>query len=458
MSDPTSFRGTLGTGGRRQRRVTILVALLAVAFVAVAIAKPWGDSVAPAAPSPGPAGGVAESTPPPPSPVASPSIRPASAAFTTPTPPAATAAWTAIRWHRLAPGDPLALVRSVVRWRGGFVALGRDPSGGAGGTPLWTSQEGVHWELLPANTSTTFWPGLRVVAVAEAPAGLVALSELGTGTDCAGAPACRGVSSAVISWTSADGKAWVPSSWIALPADAGGSPLLAVGPAGLVAVSSGATPHGATSGDGVTWHAMPNGAFPKGFSVSDLRATVAGYVVAGVTSEGGRGAAATLWSTDGRTWTLTGALPPAAGRGIVLVSTGWPSGVESLVAGRDGLVAEGEATAAPGAAQWWQTADGRHWRRLDGYPPLGPTTCTGAGCGREPAGVLVGDGERMVALRGGPDARAWTSYDGLSWVPLGVEGDLPTDQATRVTILPGGVLLSDGSTTWFGEALTNQAP
>ena len=33
-------------------------------------------------------------------------------------------------------------------------------------------------------------------------------------------------------------------------------------------------------------------------------------------------------------------------------------------------------------------------------------------------------------------------------------GDLPSEQATQAVLLPGGVLLSDGTTTWFGEAIT----
>jgi hypothetical protein len=107
----------------------------------------------------------------------------------------------------------------------------------------------------------------------------------------------------------------------------------------------------------------------------------------------------------------------------------------------------------PESALWWQSSDGRDWRRLDGYPPLGPRICTGEGCGAGPDGILVGDGQRMVAVRGGPDAAAWTSADGLAWRQLTGTGDLPDTRVLEVVLLPGGVLLSDGSTTWFGEAL-----
>jgi hypothetical protein len=33
-------------------------------------------------------------------------------------------------------------------------------------------------------------------------------------------------------------------------------------------------------------------------------------------------------------------------------------------------------------------------------------------------------------------------------------GDIPGEQATEAVLLSGGVLLSDATTTWFGEAVT----
>jgi len=66
----------------------------------------------------------------------------------------------------------------------------------------------------------------------------------------------------------------------------------------------------------------------------------------------------------------------------------------------------------------------------------------------------------MVALRGGSDAGVWASADGLVWRILAVSGDVPDAQATTAgvgnqpVLLPGGILVSDGTTTWFGEAGT----
>jgi hypothetical protein len=43
---------------------------------------------------------------------------------------------------------------------------------------------------------------------------------------------------------------------------------------------------------------------------------------------------------------------------------------------------------------------------------------------------------------------------GLAWSRLPVTGDIPSEQAMSAVLLPGGVLLSDATTTWFGEAVT----
>ena len=108
---------------------------------------------------------------------------------------------------------------------------------------------------------------------------------------------------------------------------------------------------------------------------------------------------------------------------------------------------------SPGAALWWRSPDGRHWQPLQTFPPLGATTCGGANCGLQPNGTLIGDGHRLVAVRGGSDAAALVSTDGQRWTALGLSGDIPSAHAQAV-LLPGGVLVSDGTTTWFGQAVS----
>lgn len=302
--------------------------------------------------------------------------------------------------------------------------------------------------MLPFDTSSTFWPGMFVLGVAPLGTGLVALTEM---VQWCGEPCTLVFILPAVSWTSTDGRRWtphlIPPEWLASPA--GQPPLFAVGPAGIVVATSGPSARLATSTDGSHWNLLSAVAFPARFALNDLVGTAAGYVAVGrlMTTEGNR-EAASLWSSDGRHWSLVPTiLPtrPAAGSDV-------GSAVASLVIGQDGIIAVGRGVTTPGATLWWQSPDGRDWQTLSGWPPLGPTTCQGEGCGSQPHGALVGDGHRMVALRGGADAGAWTSSDGLAWQRLAITGDIPAEQATQAVPLPGGVLLSDGTTTWFGEA------
>ncbi len=434
--------------------MTALVGVLLIGFVGIAIVKPWGSPVqpAPSAALPAvdvtsPAPSLQANAPAVPSPAPSAAVVPLPVAFTTPLISAsASATWTGLTWRRLAADDPLNLITSVVGWRRGSIAVGQinvPPS-----TPVWTSADGTRWDVLPANTSSTFWPGHFVLAIAGLGTGLVAITE--TVEYCA-EPCSLAFELPIVSWTSPDGRSWsphvLPPEWLAEPA--GQQPLVAVGPSGLIVASSGPAARLATSTDGSDWHLLPASGFPARFALNDLQGTASGYVALGrwMPTESRR-EAVSLWSRDGRQWSGTPTILPTAPRAEPEAG----SIGASLVVGPDGMIAVGRGGATPGAALWWQSANGRDWRPLPAFPPLGPTACPGDGCGLQPNGALVGDGRRMVAVRGGADAVALTSSDGLAWQRLRVAGDLPSGQATQAILLPGGVLLSDGTTTWFGEA------
>jgi hypothetical protein len=460
VSEDRSFQGPTRPDGARDRRLAGLIVVLLVAFLGVAIAKPWGvpESSGPTATSSGTAGPLPTASLLTTRPEASSAAISSTAGppaldggFTTPIPPDAVAPWKALRWHRLA-HDPLTLVTSALRWRGGFVALGR-VGAGSQMTPVWTSTDGARWDLLPFNTSTTFWPGMLVVGVAEVGSGLVALTE--SAYRCSGSPCSPTYVPPTVSWTSPDGRGWtphalLPTDWLSGPT--GGPALFTVGTAGVVAASSGPAARIATSTDGAEWQYLPTSTLPSEFALDDLRGTSTGYVAVGRWPTGdNRREAASLWSGDGRHWSESPALLPTSSD----TGSNVGSAVTSLVVAGDGIIAVGRDDTTPGATLWWQSSDGRRWQPLPTFAPLGPMTCTGDGCGLQPNGALAGDGQRMLAVRGGPDAGAWESLDGHSWRQLDMTGEVPGGDATQVTLLPGGVLVTDGSTTWFGEALVH---
>jgi hypothetical protein len=56
----------------------------------------------------------------------------------------------------------------------------------------------------------------------------------------------------------------------------------------------------------------------------------------------------------------------------------------------------------------------------------------------------------MVALRLGDKQAGWTSFDGSTWTSVTL--DAPPAQGRAMLVLPSGVLVFDGESTWFGEA------
>ncbi len=458
------FLGRPAADRGRDRVIAAIVGLALVAFVATSLVKPWDwlpeptvpeSSILGAAPStiatPAPEGTPApeRTTPPGGTTPATPAPIRLPVAFSMAAPPPTAARWTGLRWRRLAADDPLALVTDVVRWSGGFIALGFDPRLPA--TPVWTSVDGRRWEPLVFGTGTSFWPGQGILAIAGMPGGLVALTE--TLAYC-GTPCPVRYVAPVFAWSSRDGRTWrieraLPPDWVAHPL--GSAPLAAPGPGGIVLASRGPDARVATSADGARWSLLAAGAFPARFALSDLRATPDGYVAIGRwLTVGTEGAAASLWSADGRHWTPVPTVLPAR----LDPRSAWTA-ADRLAQAPRGMIAIGRDIGLPGTL-WWESPDGRTWRPVQGFVPVGATRCPVGFCAFQPEGALAGDGARLVAVRGGPSAAAWTSADGRSWHALAMTGDLPTVDVRSATLLPGGVLVSDGSTTWFGEALTDR--
>ena len=451
---------------RRHRSVAVLI----LACLAVGACSP--ATVAPGSSAPAPTGSASSASSSdsasadasalasaPPSSDASdvaPTQPPPVTGFVTPVPPAAGAAWTGIAWRQLDPADPLGPVRSVTRWRGGFVALGAPtPSGVTARTPVWVSADGATWRPLDASV---FGPKTLVIGVEATPGGVAAITVQGGPNDCGDETEplfCWTPTLPLQSWTSSDGSAWTahPGPAIQLTPDCDDCgidlPLVAAGKPGILVV--GRPTSGlqlALSTDGITWEVLPASAFPDAFFPNDVAGFGSGFVAVGQTTDD-PGRAVAFFSSDGRTWQSH---PLAA----AAVDAQTDTSADSLAVGPAGAVAKGGTGAAPGLSLWWSTLDGGAWSELAKYPPLGVWTGDGEGSGLMEDGNLVGDGERIIAYRGGAKAAGWASADGRSWQPLQLTGTGPAtsenDPTIDLTLLPIGVVwLADDGTIWFGQ-------
>ncbi len=379
--------------------------------------------------------------------------------FVTAAPPDPTTAWTGITWHRLAADDAVGHVRSVTRWRGGYLATGDLGAGdGSAHTRVWSSTDGRTWGALDPSIlgSSTI-----VVGTAATPDGLAALTlQAGTaicdnepGVDL-GLPDCWSKTGPLQVWTSSDATTWTarPGPDITLPemSGQGEDPPTLIGANGgrLLAVTLQGQPL-AISDDGIAWAAVPTGAFPKGWRAEAAAGTASGLVAVGNTAA----KTVAIWSPDGRAWT-SHALGTTA------------TGNNTLVSGATGIMATGLESHDNGAGTWiwWSSLDGRYWRTLAGYPPLGAMSGSAAQeCQDNCAdGSLVGNGERMVAYRGWGKQAGWTSFDGRAWTRLAFTGrpeqssgwlDDHCTQSLIVLAIGLSCVDSDG-TTWFGTPQT----
>ena len=446
MADGGSFYGAPSAPGRRHDKLVGMAVVLVVVGIAFALAKPWGDTGQPAASSPIGVAAVSPSATASPAPAlpGSPAPpahlpHPQAVAFTTASPPRSET-WTGLEWQRLATDDPLGSVRIEVTSGATSVAIG--DIAGTTSTTLWVSTDQMHWQPLDRETSANLPSGLTVIGLANLGGRFVAVTAMNDYLYRSLPP--------VMAWTSTDGRSWTHETTLpvdALSSPTGFAPLVGTGEDGVVVATSGMAARFATASDGSHWAISPRNAFPPDFAVADLKGTSTGYVAIGAWIKGGLASAAALWSADGRHWPKTPVILPTSASG-----SGMPafSNAVKLMVGDNGMIAEGIGD-APGAALWWRSSDGRHWQPLETFSPLGATTCGGANCGLQPNGTLIGDGHRLLAMRGGSDAAALVSTDGLHWTALALSGDIPSGHV-QAALLPGGVLVSDGATTWFGQA------
>ena len=450
----------------REPRSTAAVLLLLAVLIA---------GCAPA-PTPTPASSVSPTLEPSPttSPAATPTATPSAPAaslvpppvalpaFTTPPSPQAGAAWAGVSWRKLNGADSLATIGSIVRWRGGFVAVGAVvATGDTSRTPLWVSIDGADWRPLDPEVVGR---AAIVIGVGETQTGIVALTLQGGTNQCDGnntTVTCWMPAGPLLAWTSSDGLTWTshpgPPDMAPPAVDCEGCgvdvPSLSAGRPGLLVVQRGATrkgiPRASLSRDGITWQALPTTAFPARFEFSDFAPFRSGFMAVG-NSGGDQPRATALTSADGRNWVAHNLPVSASDRENATEAF-------EIVAGPDGVIVRGGVALAPGAEIWWTSTTGRTWLRFLGYPPLGAakgsSSCE-AGCAGYPNGTLAADGARILAYRGGRNAVAWTSSDGRSWQTFTISRVRPPGPG-ELQILPIGLLFrgEDGS-VWFGRPLT----
>jgi hypothetical protein len=371
-------------------------------------------------------------------------------------PPAADLGWARITWRKLAADDPLALVRSIVAWRGGYIAVGAPvPTGASSTTPVWTSTDGGAWQPVGPDQ---FGSSALLLGVGETAGGLVALTLEGGVNACGGSTYeldCWTPALPFQAWASSDGTTWTshPGPDIELNSiceECGVEPpTFGAGQPGLVVIGA----ETAVSSDGVSWEVLESSGFPAGDDARSgtMVAFGSGFVAVGernikIGDEAGTQAIG-YRSTDGRSW--------AATRMVIARPAEHGTGASSLVAGSAGLIAKGSTAGDPGAELWWSSPDGSTWTELLDYPPLGTWHGQAQGSGASENGTLVGNGDRMLAYRSDSGEAAWTSFDGVTWEQLAVDGEAPIwgdVQHPDLILLSVGVLgFGHDGAVWIGE-------
>jgi hypothetical protein len=377
--------------------------------------------------------------------------------FVTPIPPDPAASWTGIRWTRLSATDELSHVRSVTRWRGGFIATGDLlVTGDTVRSKVWASADGRTWEPVADEAFGSNAVVVGVGGIADRVVALTVQSLQHIGNSPPTDPTDWTLKGPWQTWISVDGRTWTatPGPGFTAPRfmeSASWVPTILVGAGNdLLAITFRGQPL-AFSRDGVTWETASLADFPggpSGWAPEAIAAFPPGFVAVGYSDS----RSVALASADGHTW-ISSALPPRCP----------PVGPELTVGPAGIILVSQEGDGHWPTEVWCSSLDGSAWRRLSAYQPLGELDgdqelCRGT-CAR---GFLMGNGERMIAYRGAPQQAAWTSFDGRTWQRLALSGSRPTrmfeagSYPYKPLLAPFGILFvgyDDGS-AWLGTPET----
>lgn len=448
-------------------RRTLITAVLAIVIggcgstTPSASPSPVGGPTANASPEVSPTAGPTVTVSPSATPSPSVTIAPSSPppvisvpGFTTVAPLSGVAAWSKIHWRKLTGSDPLTEVRSVVRWTGGYLALGAgigdttDPATATSlRTPVWVSADGTSWKALDPDV---FGPATIILGVGELPSGLVALTvQSGPNVYCDPGDTvdigCFQPGGPVQSWTSADGFSWSAHPGPPLDPGAGGPWFGSTGKT-LFAMAYGHENFDvALSADGVTWQTLAASPLPKTYNADSPAVVSAADSIllcggSNIEISDTRARATLPRSTDGRHWTSITLADTTPGEGEDL---------GLVYVGLHGYLATGRTPGAPGKTLWWHSSDGIHWSAVSGFAPLGAIK-SGEGVGNNPDGSFAGDGVRIIAYRDGSSPVAWSSFDGTTWARLSMSGSAP--KQAQFFVLPMGILAISDAGVWFGDA------
>lgn len=362
---------------------------------------------------------------------------------TTPVPPAEDVAWTSLSFAPLAAADPVASIRSMARFQGGFVAVGAPATNhdGSARTPVWTSTDGGTWTPLdPA----VLGPSTAVLALGPLGNAIVAITATADTTQCGvDEDNCYNPAPPLQAWTSTDGATWrahaVPGSFKANIE----SPVLAAIGNGGIAVAEFNDPDWSTtvSTDAQAWSDPARDPFGKDAGLTRLAALRDGFVAIGGTGGDEHGSAVAWSSPDGTAWQAH-KLP------VAKVTPGVGTSADGIDGAGGGLLVTGSTFEAPGQELWWSSADGAAWSRRGTYAPLGVWNGEGEGTGLIPNGSVSADGERILAMRRDGGTAAWQSVDGGTWQPLPVTGLAATGKndwpVFGLEVFPAGVVVDDG--------------
>jgi hypothetical protein len=359
-----------------------------------------------------------------------------------------TGEWRGLSWSETAViPDSQYGINDIVAWNGGFVAVGFVPVPyGSAGTAdeqvaFWSSPDGTTWTRTGID-GTPFTAG-AVSGLVATSSGIVAWGTLGQATCTGQGEGMTCDPTPVMLWTSPNGAKWTQVADVSM---FGGATVtnVTVGAQGLVAAGDTGwdSPAIWVSVTGATWQrlTLPTSTFAAAH-FSSVRATAAGYVLAGATGgtapvSGGvaapsTGVAAAWWSPDGRTWT----------KGTVNRTSGIGTSLGSIDVGASGMVAVGSAEGGKAAAAWTST-DGRTWQPIAlGY--FGAPT-PAAGVPTLPGLVVRSDGTHLVAIDEDQSSiLMWISSDGVNWRRLAFSGSTDTIPSTygNAFVVAGGLIV-----------------